>query len=170
VLTVAAATVTLPMLQAALGSMQEAAAAARGPAGGARGPANGARGNAPAAAPAEAPGWFTTKIKAADLKDNEFTAVDGHAGIVVTRSGTTLAALTTKCTHKGCTVKPKAGAKIITCGCHGAQYNLDGTVAKPPATEGLVHFAIRKNADGLIEIDPGTKPAAADKEYSITLA
>lgn len=170
VLTVAAATVTLPMLQAALGGMREAAAAARGGGqGGARGP-GGQRGNQANQAPPEKPGWFTTTIKAANVKDDEFTAVTGHLGIVITRSGTTVSALTTKCTHRGCTVKPKEGANTITCPCHGAQYNLDGTVAKPPATQPLAHFAIRKNADGFIEIDPGTTTAATDKDYSITLA
>ena len=63
-LTVAAVTVTLPMLQTALGGLLSASAAAPG-----RAPAQ----------PPEKPGFFATTLKPADLKDNEFTAVDGHA-------------------------------------------------------------------------------------------
>jgi Rieske Fe-S protein len=163
VLAVAAATVTLPMLQSALNATRSAAAqqTPRGNAGGNRGPAS---------SPAEKPGWFTTKLKAAELKDNEFTAVEGHPGIVLSRQGKDVAALTTKCTHKGCTIKPKAAVKTMTCACHQAQFNLDGTVAKAPAQDPLSHFAIRLNGEGLVEIDPGQTPAADAKEYKATLA
>lgn len=176
VLVVAAATVTLPMLQTALDATRTAAAQ-NGPRGngGGNGEGNGNRGGnrgapAPAPAPAEKPGWFTTKLKAAALKDKEATAVEGRPGIVVTRQDKEVMALSTKCTHKGCTVKPKAGATTINCACHGAQYNLDGTVAKAPATEPLVHFAIRTNAGGMVEIDPGQTPAADAAEYKVTLS
>jgi len=162
VLAIGAATVvTLPMLQSAIGSMRSASANATvNPA---------ARGGATATV-AEKAGWFTTKLKAADLKDNEFVAVEGHA-IVLSRSGKTILALTNKCTHQGCAITPKAGSKTLNCSCHGAQFNLDGTVAKAPARNPLGHYAIRVNADGLVEIDPGTKPAKADdKDGSISLA
>src|ERR1035438_777076 len=94
VLTIAAATVSLPMVQSLLGGMRQARAAAS---------------MAPAAsAPAAAPlGWFDTKLKAADLKDEEFTSVDGHAiaeggktyAVLLTRSGKTVAAVENKCSH-----------------------------------------------------------------------
>jgi len=113
VIAAAAATITLPMLGSALGALRSAQAAA---------PAS-----APTSAPAEKPGWITTTFKPADLKDNEFTAVPGHA-IILSRSDKTVAALTAKCTHKGGPLTPKAGAKIITCPWHQGQFNLDGTV------------------------------------------
>jgi Rieske Fe-S protein len=159
VLSVAAATVTLPMLQSALGGMRQAAAAA---------PRAGGATSAPAAKP-EQPGWFATKLKPADLKDNEFTAVPDHA-IVLSRADKTVTALTNVCTHKGCNIKPKAGQKILTCGCHGAQFNLDGTVAKAPAKDPLAHYALRLNDAGLIEIDPGQKVTKDDKNFSVTVA
>ena len=40
------------------------------------------------------------------------------------------------CTHAGCTVAEVVGASI-NCPCHGSSFNLDGTVAKGPATRPL---------------------------------
>ncbi|WNG80221.1 Rieske (2Fe-2S) protein [Mycobacterium sp. ITM-2016-00316] len=40
------------------------------------------------------------------------------------------------CTHAGCSVSEVVGA-VINCPCHGSGFNLDGTVAKGPATRPL---------------------------------
>jgi Rieske Fe-S protein len=40
------------------------------------------------------------------------------------------------CTHAGCTVAEVVGASI-NCPCHGSRFNLDGTVAKGPASRPL---------------------------------
>lgn len=40
------------------------------------------------------------------------------------------------CTHAGCSVSEVVGA-AINCPCHGSSFNLDGTVAKGPATRPL---------------------------------
>lgn len=153
VLAIAAATVTLPVLQSALGALQATHAQTAG-----------ARG----AAPLE-PGWFTTTLKPAALKDNEFTAIPNRPAIVLSRAGKEVAALSTKCTHKGCTIRPRAAAKVITCACHNSQFNLDGTVAKGDASGPLPRYAIRTNAAGFIEIDPGQTPAADANDYKLTL-
>ena len=70
VLAVAAATVTLPMLDSALGAMRSARAGGGG-------------GAAAAPAATEKAGWFTTTLKPADLKDNQFTAVAGHSVVLL---------------------------------------------------------------------------------------
>jgi Rieske Fe-S protein len=46
------------------------------------------------------------------------------------------------CTHAGCTVAEVLGASI-NCPCHGSSFNLDGTVAKGPASRPL-------NARGIV--------------------
>ena len=40
------------------------------------------------------------------------------------------------CTHQGCPVGDVSGG-TINCPCHGSKFNLDGTVANPPATTPL---------------------------------
>jgi len=158
VLTVAAATVSIPMLQAAMGGMRQAAAAATGPA------------TRPGSQPAaEKPGWFDTKLVAKDLKDKEFTAVDGHK-VLVTRADKSITAMTNVCTHRQCAIKPTTGKDMLTCGCHQAQYNFDGTNAKGPATKPLQHYAVRINAAGNVEVDPGQSVAKDAKEATATLA
>ena len=165
VLAAAVATVTLPMLDSALGGCSRAqSVTATAPATGSA-PARGA--NTPA--PDEKAGWFASTIKPADVKDGEFTLVEGH-GVVLARTGKEITALSNKCTHRGCAMPPKAGANVLTCPCHGSQFKMDGSVAKTPATTAVPHFAIRLSAAGVIEIDPGQKPKAEDKEFKITIA
>jgi len=170
VIAVAAATVSLPMIESAVGKMRSARANAT-PAGGA--PAAGRPGGAaPAAggrnAAPEKAGWFATTLKPADVKEGEFNIVKDHA-IVLTVKDKEITALSSRCTHQGCDLVKgvKAGQNIVTCPCHGAQFNLDGTVAKAPAKTPLDHYAIRTNANGLIEIDPGTKPKSGEDNFSL---
>ncbi|WP_422746192.1 ubiquinol-cytochrome c reductase iron-sulfur subunit [Mycobacterium sp. WMMD1722] len=44
--------------------------------------------------------------------------------------------LSATCTHAGCTVSEIQDAEIV-CPCHGSRFNLDGTVARGPATQPL---------------------------------
>ena len=156
VLAVAAVTVSLPLLESALGRMRAAQAAA---------PAAGAgRGGPP-----EKAGWFSTTVKPADVKENEFTLVDGHK-IVLARTGKDVSAMTSICTHRGCAMTPTAGQKTLTCKCHNSAFNLDGTVAKGPATRPIDHYAIRVNDKGEIEVDPGQKLAKDAKGATYTIS
>ncbi len=54
-----------------------------------------------------------------------------------------------KCTHKGCAVN-KVADGTIDCPCHGSKFNLDGTVAKGPATEPLAAQAISVKGDSIV--------------------
>lgn len=148
ILSAAAVTVSLPLVEAALGHVRSAQAAATTP----------ARGG-----PAEKPGFFDTTLKPADVKDKEFTVVKGHKVLLV-RQGDNITAITNVCTHRGCTVTPTAGLDVMTCGCHKAQYNLDGGVVKGPATVPLNHYAVKLNGTGTIEVDPGQILAKDAKE------
>jgi cytochrome b6-f complex iron-sulfur subunit len=59
--------------------------------------------------------------------------------IIVTRKDeNTVLAVSSKCTHMGCEVAPKDGKFI--CPCHGATFEIDGTVVKGPAKKNLEVF------------------------------
>ena len=153
ILATAAATVTLPALQAALGRMKSAQAATP---------------TAPASATAA--GWVSTTLKAADIKEDTWVQVPGQK-VLISRSGKTVVALTSAYAHKGQPVKPKTGdAKIIYCPTHGSEFKLDGSVNKGPATKPLDIYAIRLDDKGVIEVDSSQKPAKDAKEASLTVS
>ena len=54
-----------------------------------------------------------------------------------------------KCTHKGCTVN-KVADGTIDCPCHGSKFNLDGTVAKGPATAPLESKPVSVQGDSIV--------------------
>ncbi len=53
------------------------------------------------------------------------------------------------CTHKGCAVN-KVADGTIDCPCHGSKFNLDGSVAKGPATEPLEAKQISVEGDSIV--------------------
>jgi cytochrome b6-f complex iron-sulfur subunit len=117
-------------------------------------------------------GWFST-MKAADLPDNAFKSVNAQP-FVLARKGTSIFALSTKCTHKGCTVKPQAAAAAgkdieLACPCHKAQFALDGAVTKPPATKPLPRYKLRLSADGLVEVNTTATAEGDGPETVLTL-
>jgi Rieske Fe-S protein len=160
VLAAVAATVTLPVIQAAIGRMRSLQAAA---------PAAAATAAATATSTAPA-GWFSTTLKAADLKDNEVVVVPGHK-VLLTRSGKTVLAMTSVCTHKQGALKPKANdPKVAWCPLHMSEFSLTGSVTKGPAKLPLQVYAIRLDDKGVVEVDPTQKPAKTDKDASLTLS
>jgi len=54
-------------------------------------------------------------------------------------------AVLTKCTHKGCEVRPSAN--ILLCPCHGSEYDLNGEVLEGPAEENLVSFKVETDEE-----------------------
>lgn len=111
-----------------------------------------------------ADGWIST-IKASDFPDNAFKTI-AKQPIILARKGTSIVALSTKCTHKGCAVKPgpapaAGAAPELLCPCHKAQYSLTGAVTKPPAPKPLARYKVRLSTDGIIEID-ASAPVDAD--------
>jgi Rieske Fe-S protein len=71
--------------------------------------------------------------------------------IVVTQpSAGVFKALSSTCTHAGCTVSEVSGG-TINCPCHGSKYNLDGSVANGPASEPLPSEAIAVRGDSIIK-------------------
>jgi Rieske Fe-S protein len=54
------------------------------------------------------------------------------------------------CTHAGCHVADVTGGKIV-CPCHGSEFNLDGTVARGPATKPLAAKSVSVQGDSIVE-------------------
>jgi Rieske Fe-S protein len=71
--------------------------------------------------------------------------------IVVTQpSAGVFKGLSAICTHAGCTVSEVAGA-TIKCPCHGSQFNLDGSVARGPASAPLPAEPISVQGDSIVK-------------------
>ncbi|HKV21217.1 MAG TPA: Rieske (2Fe-2S) protein, partial [Mycobacterium sp.] len=96
-------------------------------------------------APAEAPGGAIAKT--ADVPVGSGVIVDD---IVVTQPvAGEFKAFSSSCTHKGCAVN-KVADGTIDCPCHGSKFNLDGSVAKGPATAPLEAKTITVSGDSIV--------------------
>jgi Rieske Fe-S protein len=70
--------------------------------------------------------------------------------IVVTQpSAGVFKGLSAICTHAGCTVSEVAGP-TIKCPCHGSRFNLDGSVARGPASAPLPAEPISVQGDSIV--------------------
>ena len=96
-------------------------------------------------APADAPGGAIAKT--ADVPVGSGVIVDD---IVVTQPvAGEFKAFSSSCTHKGCAVN-KVADGTIDCPCHGSKFNLDGSVAKGPATAPLEAKTITVSGDSIV--------------------
>jgi len=66
-------------------------------------------------------------------------------------------ALSTTCTHLGCTPNWLSGEQKFKCPCHGSGFYIDGINFEGPAPRPLERFAISLAEDGQILIDKGRK-------------
>ena len=62
--------------------------------------------------------------------------------IVINTGGGNYTALSSTCTHQGCTVAYNQGAGNIQCPCHGSVYTTTGSVVQGPAQRSLQSFPI----------------------------
>ena len=70
--------------------------------------------------------------------------------IVVTQpTAGAFAGLSSVCPHAGCNVNKIVDGTIV-CPCHGSRFNLDGSVAKGPATEPLEARAVVVEGDSIV--------------------
>lgn len=70
---------------------------------------------------------------------------DGAPVLIVRQSATQYAAISMQCTHMGCTIgSPISG--IMTCPCHGAQFDMQGDVVRGPAARPLHHYNVSYDA------------------------
>jgi Rieske Fe-S protein len=62
--------------------------------------------------------------------------------IILSRGpGNLFYAVSSNCPHRGCVVLPFDGS-VISCPCHGSEFDMDGTITRGPATENLVSYPI----------------------------
>ncbi len=74
----------------------------------------------------------------------------GPSRILVVRvSAGDATALSAICTHQGCTVSYTGGNVPIECGCHGSQFQLDGSVVRGPAGRALAEYPATVGADAV---------------------
>ena len=62
--------------------------------------------------------------------------------IVINTGGGNYAALSSICTHQGCTVAYNSMADNIQCPCHGSVYTTGGTVITGPAPRALTKYTV----------------------------
>ncbi len=80
--------------------------------------------------------------------------------ICIVREGNKIAAISTTCTHLGCSVAISDTG--FACPCHGSRYDQDGAVTGGPAPRPLPWFKVALAPNGEIEVDknaqvdPGT--------------
>jgi cytochrome b6-f complex iron-sulfur subunit len=58
------------------------------------------------------------------------------------------AAVSSICTHRGCTVD--LGGPGFACPCHGSQYDREGKVMRGPASRALARYPVRVNGDEMV--------------------
>jgi Rieske Fe-S protein len=79
---------------------------------------------------------------------------DRRERIFVIREGAGLAALSSRCTHLGCSVRWDAASRLFRCPCHGGSYHPDGTVAGGPPPAPLARLPIEIRAGQVFVAPP----------------
>ena len=99
-------------------------------------------------------------LKAVDVMVNTLVALS-NAKAFVGRDAGGLYAMSSICKHEACDIAN--GGKILAgpppklqCGCHGSEYDANGTVINPPSTTNLDHVALAVAADGTISVNTAT--------------
>ena len=67
--------------------------------------------------------------------------------IVVRKGEDNYHALSVRCTHQGCHVRPKRDS--LACPCHGSTYDLEGNVIRGPAKAPLQRFEVLVTSNGI---------------------
>ena len=65
---------------------------------------------------------------------------DGASVLVHREAQNRYAAYSMKCQHRGCNVNPPDAANVLTCPCHGSQYDIRGKVTHGPAETNLTAY------------------------------
>ena len=102
-----------------------------------------------------------TSFKAGFPSDYEVGVVDERwkekFGVWMIRTAEGIYALSTICTHLGCTPNWLGGENKFKCPCHGSGYRLTGVNFEGPAPRPLERFRVSLSDDGQILVDKSRK-------------
>lgn len=101
---------------------------------------------------------------AAEFEMNSLQIIQAE-GIIVGRDAGGLYAMTAICTHDGCDISEqgKVSQGVITCNCHGAQFDSSGTVTRGPARRALEHYLVEIDSSGRAIVQVGEGAANGDR-------
>jgi cytochrome b6-f complex iron-sulfur subunit len=74
-------------------------------------------------------------------------------GVWIVRQGDVIFALSTVCTHLGCTPNWFAGEGKFKCPCHGSGFYINGINFEGPAPRPLERYAVKMSSDGFVMVD-----------------
>ena len=81
--------------------------------------------------------------------------------VFVCRDAGGLYAMSSLCTHQGCTLQLDVAQ--LYCDCHGATFDLNGENPTSPARKPLVHYAVCVDASGTVQVDKTQTVAASTR-------
>ena len=87
-----------------------------------------------------------------DFPDNTATYIEDQKVFIV-RKGNGYLALSSICTHLGCTVRSESSGEGFFCPCHGSRYKVDGTNYAGPAPKALVAYEVSLGPLGELFVD-----------------
>ena len=79
--------------------------------------------------------------------------------LLVALDGDGYAAVTSECTHRGCTVGWDAARREWPCPCHGSRFALDGSVVSGPARRPLRRLPVHRQG-GTLLVELAAEPSA----------
>jgi cytochrome b6-f complex iron-sulfur subunit len=88
-----------------------------------------------------------------DLTEAKYSALGTAGGsvieesIIIINTGDEFLALSSACTHSGCTVSYDHGTGNLPCPCHGSVFSTTGSVLNGPADSPLKKFEIAQEGD-----------------------
>ncbi len=89
-------------------------------------------------------------IDLADPDNSSLASAGGflYAGsLIVINTGDGFIALSSKCTHQGCTVSYDSGNEHLPCSCHGSVFSTSGSVLNGPADAPLQSYPLVAEGD-----------------------
>lgn len=102
--------------------------------------------------------------KSADFAKPGFYDKFRDSQIFVARIDNKLVAMSSRCTHKACSVRLKDGSTtVLRCPCHKAEFAEHGQPVSGPAKVALPRFALKQNSDGTITVE--TTKSFAEKQW-----